>query len=224
MPEPLLRRTPIQHLLEPLKPVWLPDSRLPIVLRYRSLDQEQATMRKLGLCDLSGLSRLGLKGAAAASWLTEQGIPIPEQVYASEHLSDGGCVVRLGVSEFLLESGLQDEIIPALDACLTSRGNQLIRVERQDASFLLIGSHALEVLSQTSGVNFREVSNGIWVFTRLAGVNCGILSDLVNGLPTYRLLFDSSYAVYLWETLVEIVGDLEGAAIGVEALNEPVNT
>ncbi|QDT93689.1 hypothetical protein [Gimesia algae] len=35
-------------------------------------------MYKLSLCDLSGLSRLGLKGSAAPSWLSEQGLPDPE--------------------------------------------------------------------------------------------------------------------------------------------------
>ncbi|WP_417386407.1 hypothetical protein [Gimesia sp.] len=221
MPETIFRRTPIQHLLEPLKPVWLPDSQLPIVLRYRSREQEQAAMQKLGLCDLSGLSRLGLKGAAAASWLSEQGLPVPEQVYALEHLSDGGLIVRLGTVEFLLESSLLDLVVPQLDTLLTSRGNQLIRVERQDASILLVGSHAHEVLVQTCGVNFREVSNHTWVFTRLAGVSCGILSYSCQGFPAYRLWFDCSYAVYLWKTLCEIVSELEGMVIGVETLNEP---
>ena len=221
MSETSFRRTPIQHLLEPLKPVWLPDSQSPIVLRYRTREQEQAAMRKLGLCDLSGLSRLGLKGAAAANWLRKQSLPVPEQVYASEHLSDGGIIVRLGMTEFLLESSLQDIVVPQLDILLTSQGNQLIRVERQDASFLLVGSQAREVLVQTCGVNFREVSNHTWVFTRLAGVSCGILSYLHQGAPAYRLWFDCSYAVYLWETLFEIVSELEGALIGVGILDEP---
>ena len=53
-------------------------------------------LRRVGLCDVSLLEKLGLKGPGAAMWLGDLGLAVPADVYASGPLEAGGLVVRLG--------------------------------------------------------------------------------------------------------------------------------
>ncbi len=214
MSDSLIKQSPIHHLLELQQPEWSQQTEIPIVLRYHSDADERATMQTLGLCDLSGLSKLGIKGLNSDSWLRKQGIDVPETSYESRRLADDGYIVRIAADEFFLESGPRNEVVLSVDAQLKSNGHPLVRVERQDATFLLVGSRAIEVLLQTCGVNFREVPSRYLVFTRVAGVSCAVLPELIEGLPAYRLWFDSSFAVSMWQTLSEICEDLNGGIIG----------
>ena len=51
------------------------------------------------------------------------------------------------------------------------------------------------------------------VYTRIAGGNGGVLPQSQGEATYYALWLDPSYAVYLWETLLEIVTELGGGAI-----------
>ncbi|QDT29639.1 hypothetical protein Enr10x_49940 [Gimesia panareensis] len=214
MTETINRQSPIQQLLADRRPEWMPQTELPLVLRFQDEAAEESQMQRLGLCDFSGLSKLGLKGVEAGDWLRAQGVDVPDSTYETRRLSDGGWIGCLGKNEFLLESSLSNEVVPELNRRLRPESNRLLRVERQDASFLLTGNLALGVLSQTCGVNFAEASPGRLILTRVAGVSCVVLPDFLGETPTYRLWFDCSYAVYLWETLLEICAESGGDAIG----------
>ena len=91
---------------------------------------------------------------------------------------------------------------------------RLARVEHEEATLLLTGRRSLEVLSQTCGINFREALPDKVVFTRVAGVSCGVFTEAIREVPVYRIWVDPSYALYLWETLVEICHSLDGGEIG----------
>jgi hypothetical protein len=52
---------------------------------------------------------------------------------------------------------------------------------------------------------------------RLAGAGCVVL-PLAERSPCYRIWIDPTMAVYLWETLVEICGELGGAVVGAAAV------
>jgi len=214
MADSLIKRSPIHHLLEAHQPEWNQNTDVPIAIQIQSNDAERKMMQTLGLCDLSGLHKLGVKGSKAENWLAGQGMEIPASIYESRKLSDGGYIVRLATDEFLLESGPRNEVVPALETELKSNGGDCLRVERQDATFLLVGSRSIEVLLQTCGINFEEAASRHLIFTRVAGVSCGILPDFMEEIPTYRFWFDNSYAVYLWETLAEICHDLGGNIVG----------
>jgi glycine cleavage system aminomethyltransferase T len=183
-------------------------------VRFGPDDDEQRTLELLGLCDLSGLQKLGLKGRAAQAWLTSNGLEVPSEVFASRSLTDGGMIVRLGAGEFFLEDGIRNASLPALGTKIDSHDGQLIRVEHQEATFVLTGHRALEVLAQTCGINFLEAAPNTAVFTRVAGVSCGILPERIREIPAYRLWIDPSYAVYVWETFAEICESLSGGVIG----------
>ncbi|MEK6248636.1 MAG: hypothetical protein N2C12_10685, partial [Planctomycetales bacterium] len=140
------------------------------------------------------------------------------EIYYTACLADGGIIARLGRDEYFLESGFASEVVPALDQQLASTQGHLYRVQREDATFMLVGPRAIDVLSQTCACNFEETPDGRVLLTRLAGVSCAILPNPVAETITYRIWVDPGFAFYLWETLVKICAELGGLVIGVESL------
>ena len=216
------RVSPIQHVLERHRPEWRECGDARIAWRYDSADANDAAARTLGLCDLSPLAKLGLKGPNASAWLQEQGAPLPASVFESLHIDqdngDGGLIVRLGSDEFFLESGLRGDLLAQLDANLGRGRPGVVRVERQEATFLLTGSRALEVLAQTCGINFREVPSNRLVMTRVAGVNCSVLPEEADDFSRYRLWVDPTYAIALWDSVEQISRELGGQLVGASAI------
>ena len=213
MSEPMTRSSPIQHLLESRGAEFRNFGGSSYVVRSNSERDDQRTLELLGLCDLSGLQKLGLRGPHAEAWLTTKGIDVPSDLFATRSLPDGGVIVRVGADEFFLEDDIANTALPAFSAQIDSH-EDLVRVDHQEATFLLTGCRSLKLLAQTCGINIREAVPHEALYTRVAGVSCGVLPETRGDLPAYRLWVDPSYAVYLWETLVEICGSLEGGEIG----------
>jgi glycine cleavage system aminomethyltransferase T len=215
---PTTTRSPVHHLLEAHQPTWGSLGGAPVVLNFQSREVEQAALGTLGLCDLSGLAKLGIKGNDAERWLAEQGIQTPGTIYRSERLPDGGIVIRVAGDEFMLESGLTNQTVPQLAGRPATTTGRVDAVPRQDATFLLVGSKAIDVLAQTSGINFRKEEDQRLILTRLAGTSCGVFPEQIDQVQAYRLWVDPSYAVYLWETLAQICDDLGGVVVGAGCL------
>lgn len=208
------RQSPIHHWLEAREPDWRLVCDCSTAIRFQTDAAELAAMSSLGLCDLSYLTKLGVKGSVAESWLEEQDIAVPPAIYESRPLKSDGLIVRFATDEFFLESGIDGGFLAELSSRLDSRQDHVFRVEHQEATFLLTGSRATEVLAQTCGINFGEMAQRQVIFTRVAGVSCGVFPDSVREIETYRFWVDFSYAEYLWETLVEITESLDGNVIG----------
>lgn len=216
-PEIGTRRSPIHELLQARHAEWRVVAGAPLAVRIETDEAERATAQTLGLCDVSALPKLGLKGPDAEHALTDRGIEVPGAIYESCRLAGGGWIVRTGANEFFLESGATDDSV-ALLASLDSARGRVFRIERQDATFLLAGSRASEVLAQTCGANVREAAAHRLMLTRVAGVSCGVFPQFFADAPGYRLWVDYSYAVFLWESLVEICESLDGRVIGAGCL------
>lgn len=167
----------------------------------------------VSLCDLSCLQKLGVKGPDAASWLASKGFDVPKTIFASSELPKGGVLVRVGSDEFFLEDGFDDATLPGLSQRAASHKGELFRVERQDATLLLVGPRSQDVLAQTCSSKFDESARRRITFTRVAGVSCGVFPESINDTPAYRIWVDPSYAVYLWETLSEICQSLGGGPV-----------
>jgi sarcosine oxidase subunit gamma len=197
---------------------WGRVGQTPIAMDFGDPAAEGRQMRTLGLCDLSPLAKLGVKGRNAEAWLCEQGLPIPERIYDCRRLDDHGLCIRVSVDEFFIEGGPAAEAVVHLTAALASPGPGVWPVVRQDATLLLTGSRAIEVLAQTCSINFRQAPDGRLIMTRLAGVSCAVLPQSVEGVATFRLWIDPSYAVAMWETLSGIVAELDGGIVGAACL------
>jgi sarcosine oxidase subunit gamma len=172
---------------------------------------DTAGLQALSLCDLGSLAKLGVKGPGAEGWLRGRGVDVPADTYDTRPLADGGLVARLGPGDFFLESGPSGEVVPSLAAGLAADAPQVYAVERQDATFLLGGPRAPDVLAQVGSFDFRSAPPGRLVLTRAAGVNCGVLPGEAGGAPAFRLWVDPTYAVSFWEALAEVVAEMGGA-------------
>ena len=223
--------SPVHHLLDAESTQWGEVAGRPIAIRIGTAEVDREAVRKLGLCDVSVLPKLGLKGPGAASWLAAQGIDVPGDTFASQPLADGGVIINQGGGEYMLESGPAASVVPSIqhaaDTAIDARseagdsadlGGQFYRVERQDAGFILGGVDAGKVLAQTCGVNFAQAEAGRLIFSRVAGVSAAILPQTADEISSYRLWADASYAVYLWQTLGRISGELGGRVVGAACL------
>ena len=153
-----------------------------------------------------GNSRNG--SAVAHRQCAEQGLAVPDGIFDAQHTADGGWLMRLGSSECLLEDGPP---VPAGEGSLVSRLESLLkrpvpgvyRFPREDAVFIISGPGVHEVFAQTCGIDFRTATPQRVIFSRVAGVSCGILLETPDR-RTYRIWCDPSYATYLDETLSSI--------------------
>ncbi len=213
----LTRRSPVHDLLEAMHPVWTEVQGMAAVLRFSDPEQEGRRKGRLGLADLSCLPRLGLKGAGVLAWLRGNGLQAAEALYAVTPIEEHGILVRIDREEVILEDGLQGQVVSRIRDRLSANPPGVYRVERQEASFLLTGSRTNQVLSQTCGHDFRE-SAGQVVLSRVAGVSCRLLQTEASGIPGLRIWLDPSYSVYLWETLLGIVREDGGDAVGLSCL------
>lgn len=212
------RVSPIQHALQQHGPEWRDFGDARIAWRYESQAFAEPAAHALGLCDLSPLAKLGVKGPHTAAWLEEQGVPLPAAMFETLPLEADGTIIRLGNDEFFLEDGLESSRLSQLDIKLGQGQSRVARVERQEATFLLTGSRALEVFAQTCAINFAAVPTNQVVMTRIAGVNVMVLPERGDNFYYYRLWVDPTFALSLWGSLAEITRQLGGQIVGVAAV------
>ena len=219
-----LRNSPVEHILAASGAQWREVGNARIATRMGTSDQEKVAVRSLALCDLSVVSnRLGVKGPAADEWLTGQGVMVPDDIYGVNSF-DGGIIIRLGVEEFFVEGAVLSQSPLALMQKLSSSPTGVYLVERQDAEFVLCGERAIDVLAQTCALDFGKIPEDRFLLTQLALVSCGIMTGSFTGVPAVRLWVDSSHAIYLWETLSQIVAELGGSVVGAACLFPELST
>jgi sarcosine oxidase gamma subunit len=159
---------------------------------------------------LGVLPRLGLKGPEVARWLRDQSINVPADIYSTASIAGDAWIARLGTAEFLVEGDTDSDFIARLEPNLSPLPKGVFPVPRSDVTFVLSGPDARSVLAQTCGIDFRAAAPHRVIFSRVAGVSCGILPQPSGSATRYRLWLDPSYAPYLWETLAGIVTELGG--------------
>ncbi|NOY29676.1 MAG: hypothetical protein GXP28_05730 [Planctomycetes bacterium] len=214
----LHRQSPIQHLFDPTVGQWGELAGARVVLSLDSEEVETKALQTLALCDMSALPKLGVKGPSAAEWLLSEGVLLPKGIYQLQEQSDGSLVVQLSDTEFLLEESFASQTIQALSEKLGWGLTGVARVERQEASFLLTGSRAIDVLAQTCAIDFRVAPRGRLVMTRVAGTSCSVLPSGKEGEVKYQIEVDATYAVSLWKSLLTICQELGGRTIGTAIL------
>ena len=165
MTETQIPQSPVREHLDSLCAEWRCLDGFEFAVRIRDYETETAAMNLLGLCDLSGLRKVGVKGPGAQSWLESVEINVPQGVFDSQALGNDGLIVRTGMNEFFLQDGIGTRVVASLVDRVESHGGPLFRVEHQEATFLLTGSRSIDVLAQTCGINFREAARRTAVFT-----------------------------------------------------------
>lgn len=200
------RTSPIEHLLNGITRVGPQQTEVRLASPWTGGPPDKAALQNLLLGDLSSsTSKLGVKGPRAASFLESQGVQLPAEIYATAAYGVGGLVAKLAEQEFILETTADDRVLDQLENGLSESPAGLLRVEHQEATFLLCGRRANEVMSQVCAIDMSQVQPGTLVLTRAAVTSCAILREPWPEVLAYRIWVDASLAEYLWETLSTII-------------------
>lgn len=192
--------------------------------QFASADEECSAIEQLALCDLSGLPLFEFKGPGAADWLVSRDLPVPAEIYQGQATPGNGWMTRTGSEEFLLRGAVGSRR-SELAGDLPGNGYQqdFLMTSRHDAVLLLAGCRSAELMAQTCALDYAAFTLEKTVFTRVAGVSCGLVKDQVNDDPVCWLWIDPSQALYLWQELVQIIQDLSGSIVGVAAIYPEVD-
>lgn len=213
-----LRMSPVCDAWKTASAQWSVRENMRVEERVDAADSKRAAT--LGIADVSFLFRTGFKGQGVAAWLQAQDIPVPEQPNSWAPLAGGGVVLRLGVSEYLIEDGLTQGSSARMAHLETPM--HVYPVLHQDAALVLCGEAVHELLLQTCNVNFGalDLAARPVVLTSMAGVAVTVMPGARAGKPYYRVWADGTYGLYLWETLAGIAGELGGGPVGVAAITD----
>jgi len=211
------RRSPAHETQAALEPQWGDRFGMTVPLCFTTPEDELEQLSKLGLADLSALPRFGCKGREAAEWMTARDLPVPPSIYGWQRLEDGELLLRVDDREYMLENGPGGGRAEILATELGSGADGVYRVQRQDASFMIAGRRATEVLAQTCSVNIAETGDDFFK-TRVALTSCSVKREDLGSVPAHRLWCDPSYGEYLFAALLEIVRELGGGPVGWETI------
>jgi len=248
----ILRESPLQASIAGLKPTWGELHAMKVALDFGEPAAERGMMKKLALCDVSALPRLGIKGPGAAAWLRVEGIEPPAGVYGVRRF-DGpvsgeleprrpngsgtstgrnnesrgpdfcpGLIAATDRDEYFLEDKANGITIDCLADKLGQGQAGAYRVERQDAAVLLSGRDVPSVMLQTCGFDFDGNTPAL-VMTRVAGVSGAVWKECVAGMPLIHLWYDAAFGIYLWGELLQIVRENGGDAVGVSCFLSTVD-
>ncbi|MEE3372137.1 MAG: hypothetical protein VX346_22575 [Planctomycetota bacterium] len=187
-----------------------------LALWFDEPERERQAAQRLALCDLSAFPKAGYKGNGATAWLREHQTPIPAETLESKRLVDGGIILKVASDEYFLEAGPSGVDLP-----LPPSGEfppDCFPVVREDASVALCGVRSTTVLQQVCGYDFSTATLDRVIYTRVAGVDAAVFPAAGFPHPLVKIWCDRSYAVSLWNSLVEICAEFEGPIIGAQAL------
>jgi sarcosine oxidase subunit gamma len=159
--------------------------------------QDDSTLH-LSMVDRSFLTRFGVKGSGAASWLESQGIAVPDRPNTWNSLPQNGIIARLGLTEFLIEDSIHSHVADQLSKACDDLPSKVYPVLRQDAAIAIHGHNLQELLQQTCSINFRALSlaERPVILTSMVGVSVTIIPG-----EQYRIWCDGTFGAYLWRTL-----------------------
>lgn len=143
-------------------------------------------------------ARFGVKGADAATWLTQRSIAVPDAPNRITRWEGGRCL-RLGNTEFLVELDAQDSPYPSTEGDATHAASAWILL-RSDHSLLLSGAPWPEELARVCSFDFERWRDepDLVVMTLLAGISVTLTREpSAGGQHALRLWCDASYAPYL---------------------------
>ncbi len=160
------------------------------------------TKETIVISDLSHLPRVGLKGPQAADWLIGKQIKVPEKPNACRTSGEGTLVLRLGLSEFLIEGQTDQLTTNKVKTSLMEKAPGIYPVPRADTALRISGSDTLRLFSEICMLDLspESVINEVYM-TQVAGISA-ILTKHAN--DDFRIWCDCTYSKYLQTTLSDI--------------------
>jgi heterotetrameric sarcosine oxidase gamma subunit len=166
-----------------------------------------------GLEDVSGDNRsLSLNGVGVIAWIAEHGVEYPEAIFAVRYCGeahDTVIVARVASDAVTIQGGARSEEIARLENALGTGAAGVFYREEQTTTLRLSGPNADTVWAQTCGVRLSERPCNEVVYTTVAGVSSAVIPEEREGVRSYRIWVDYSYAPGLWRTLAELLGSVD---------------
>ncbi|RMD61266.1 MAG: sarcosine oxidase [Alphaproteobacteria bacterium] len=230
-PTACLRRSPVYRTLVAAGARFVSCGDAAVAWDFGEAESETIAARQLALADLSGLPRIGFKGAGAIDWLADQGIAVPEENNRAARLEGAAAVARLAPAEALILGdvlGAEKEDGPARLAAAWAaapvppprpRGYPVPRADSH-AWFRIVGAQAPVVLAKLCAVDLRphRCTDGTVAQTMVARIAAIVIRLDSGDAPAFHLLADSAAAGYLWSCLVDAMGEFNGRPVGLAAL------
>ena len=181
--------------------------------------KEAESIGECALADLTNLSRLGLRGPAAAERLAAEGFQRPEAPNRLTRADTGEALLRLSQNEYFLLGSLSDKgaRVRALESALPRAGeNGLYFLPRQDshAWFWIGGPRRVDIMAKLCGVDLSPVAfaGDAVAQTSVARLNAIVASDERG--DAFHLLFDRPSARYFWDALLDAMREFGGGPVG----------
>jgi sarcosine oxidase, subunit gamma len=234
-PSDHLRRSFVTRELQAAGAQFGEENGAAIALDYGDSAREEATIRQLGLVDLSPLPRVGFKGQGTVEWLSAQGVTVPPESNRASIQDGGGLAARLAPGEVLiLGAPSGGDQIPARLATAWAeapnpptapRGFPVPRADSH-AWFMLTGVDSSAMFAKLCSVDLRpdKFAPGSIAQTSIARLNGIVIRDDKGGVPAYHLLIDSASAGYMWHSLLDAMAEFDGTPIGLRALRALTGT
>ncbi len=159
---------------------------------------------KIALIDLNDHQKVGIKGPGVYEWLKTRRIEWPDKIYGVIYDDEGSLLARVGEDEVIIESPSNGKLVAKAEAALQSHPACVYRVEQQASTFLLKGNAAPAVWRQVCGVDIPAELPERILYTRVAGISCGIIPEVIDDNPACRVWVDYSLAPAFFDTLTEI--------------------
>jgi len=188
-----------------------------IVSRFGSDDAAQAA--RCGLMDLTPLARTGFRGARAEAHLNACTLPVAEAPNQAAVAESGELVLRLSQREFWVLGSLKDmgqKVAELVATPVADGGCYPLFCQDSHGWFALTGEAGARVMAKLCAVDMRDVAFPELAIaqTSVARINAVVVRHLIDGIPAFSLLFDVSYAPYLWEVLLDAMQEFDGAPVG----------
>lgn len=189
--------------------------------------QVEKSKHELCMWDISYLPRVGYKGKEAENWLSKQTFELPNEVNTA-CIDEGILIAKLGYVDYLLldtEPTRHTRIDDAQQNYQYYRASQtnieLIEIPKQDshACMMISGEQSAACLAKLCAVDLRmnyfkplNIAH-----TTIARVNAIVIASN-HDIPRYFILVDSSYAQYLWDSILDAMQEYQGKVVPLSAL------
>lgn len=181
-------------------------------------------LQQCAVVDLTGLPRVGFRGARSGEYLQSRGFSLPDKPNQAVTQPDGTHVARLSQTEYLLLGSLRDRGERIADEEvrweMDHLANYLLPREDSHAWLQLSGVHTAEVMAKLCGVDLRSTAfaQGAVAQTSAARINVIVINVSSESLPVFHLLCDRASLEYFKGALMDAMAEFDGRALQIDAL------
>jgi heterotetrameric sarcosine oxidase gamma subunit len=186
--------------------------------------EKEAAERKVGIADLSHLTKLTLNGPGLAQAISElygSGVDLKARLLPNGRgLYKDACCAIFSKDEamLVLNESLKEQLVKELSAIQTDHFTY-VDVSSVLAGFYIIGRNSRALLQKLTelNVNAGEFPNLSVTHTPLRHVPTILFRNDIGILLAYQLYFERAYAEFVWDVIFAAGKEMEATPVGTAA-------